>query len=182
MKNHKLVPLSDCEKEEAEKNHGLVYSFLHEHGYSIEDFYNVVIFGYLKGIQVYCRREDLRNKYKLAFICKRYMRAAVSDHFKTENAKKRKPDRTHLSLDANYAESENLYNCIGKKFSVEDDIMETELSTELMENLSGIQRKIVAMKIDGYKNKEIYLTLEIKPSTYYKELQRIKSKFEKLVG
>lgn len=182
MENHKLTPLSEYEKREAEKNHNLVYSFLHRHGYSIEEFYNVVILGYLKSIQVYTKREDLRNRFDLAFICERYMMSAVRDYFKATNAKKRKPLETVISLDANYAEVENLYNCIGGKLLVEDEVMETELLSELLENLSEVQREITKMKVEGYKNKEIYIALEIKPSTYYKELQRIKSALKKLVG
>lgn len=179
MENN-LQPLTEIEKRQAEKNHGLVYSFLHRHGYSIEEFYNIAIFGYLKGIQTYSRREDLRKKYQLAFICEQYMRAEVGNHFRMENSKKRKPEEKIVSLDADYAEMKNLYNCIGGK-NIEVEILEQEAIDELMENLSGVQRKITEMKMEGYNNKEIYLILEIKPSTYYKELQRIKSALGKLV-
>lgn len=37
-------------------------------------------------------------------------------------------------------------------------------------------RKIVGMKIDGYGNKEIYLTLDIKPSTYYEEMKQTETR------
>ena len=77
MKNNTLQPLSNIEKRQSEENQGLLYSFLHRHGYSIEEFYNIAIFGYLKGIQTYNRREDLRGKYQLAFICEQYMRAEI---------------------------------------------------------------------------------------------------------
>lgn len=180
MENN-LQPLTESEKRQAEENHGLVYSFLHRHGYSIEEFYNIAVFGYLRGIQTYNRREDLRKKYQLAFICEQYMRAEVGNHFRMENSKKRKPAERIISLDADYAEMENLYNCIGGK-NIETELLETETIKELLENLSEVQRKITEMKMEGYNNKEIYLILKIKPSTYYKELQRIKSALEKLVG
>ena len=44
MENNKLQPLNDVEKRMSEEHHGLVYSFLHRHGYSIEEFYNICIF------------------------------------------------------------------------------------------------------------------------------------------
>lgn len=177
MEKIKLQPLSDFEKRQAEENHGLVYSFLHRHGYSIEKFYNICIFGFLKGIQVYNRRADLQEKYKLAFICERYMQAELGNHFRMENYQKRKPAEAIISLDADYAEMENLYNrIIGK--SLEDEFMETELLMELLKNLSEIQRKITKMKLEGYGNKEIYILLDIKPSVYYKELQQIKAILE----
>ena len=181
MENHKLQPLSDIEKRQAENNHKLVFSFLHRHGYELEKFYDVVIFGYIRAIQVYNRREDLRKKYQLAFICEQYMRSEIGNYYRMENSKKRKPTEIIISLDADYAETDNFYNCIGGK-STEDELMETEIIKDILEKLSDIQRKITEMKIKGYGNKEIYLLLEIKPSAYYRELQRIKSVLEKMVS
>lgn len=181
MEKHKLQPLTEAEKQLAENNHNLVYSFLHRYGYSIEEYYNIAIFGYLKGIQIYNRRKDLQEKYQLAFICSQYMRSECGNYRRMENSQKRKPAETIISLDAEYSEHDTLYNCIGGK-SLETEIMETELLTELLENLSEKQRKITEMKIKGYSNKETYIILEINPSTYYKELQRIKSVLNNLVG
>lgn len=178
MENRKLQPLSDMEKRMSEEHHGLVYSFLHRHGYSIEEFYSIVIVGFLKGIQIYNRREDLNRKYQLAFICEQYMRAEMSDHFKMLNAQKRKPAEKILSLDSDHAETENFYNCTGGK-STEDEVMESEALTEILEILSDIQRKIISLRMYGFSNRETFLFLEIKPSTYYKELHRIKAELEK---
>lgn len=181
MKNNKLQPLSEIEKHLAEENHDLVYSFLHRHEYSIEEFYNIAIFGLLKGIQNYCRRKDLQEKYQLAFICEQYMRAEIKDYFRTQNRQKRKPTEIIISLDANYVEEENLYNCTGGK-SAEDEIMETEELLNLLENFTESQRNILKLKLEGYDNKEIYIELGIKPSTFYKEINRIKVQLENWKG
>ena len=181
MEKCKLQPLSDFEKRNAEINHRLVFSFLHRHGYNMENAYDVAVFGFLRGIQVYNCREDLRKNFQLAFICEQYMRAEMENYRRMENSKKRKPMEKIISLDADYAEKENFYNCIGGK-SAEDELLEAELMKNILENLSDVQRKITEMRVKGYGNKEIYLILKIKPSTYYRELQRIKSVLEKLVS
>lgn len=181
MENNKLQPLNDVEKRMSEEHHGLVYSFLHRHGYSIEEFYNICIFGYLKGIQTYNRREDLKEKYQLAFICEQYMRAEIKDYFRTQNRQKRKPTEIIISLDANYVEEENLYNCTGGK-SAEDEIMEAEELLNLLENFTEPQRNILKLKLEGYDNKEIYIELGIKPSTFYKEINRIKVQLDNWKG
>ena len=178
QQRHQIQPLTVYEQMEVERNHDLVYSFLHRHGYSIEDYYNIAIWGYIKAVQVYCRREDLQNKCSLEFVCNQYMRAEISNYQKVENAKKRKPAEIILSLDAEYAKEENLYNCVGGK-SLEAEYMEMEQLKELLEKLSIIQRKIAELRMEGYSNKEVFLMLEIKPSTYYKELQRIKKVLER---
>lgn len=181
MEKSKLQPLTEMEKRMAEENHNLVYSFLHRHGYSIEEFYNVVIFGYLRGIQVYNRREDVRKKYQLAFICERYMSVAVGNYFRSKNAQKRKPMEITVSLDINYAETDNIYNLVGGK-SVEDEVLESKQVDEMMENLSEVQRDILKLKLEGYDNKEILSLLGIPSSTFYKEMNRIKVIMENMIG
>lgn len=184
MDNYKLEPLTDFERKFATENHNLIYGFLHQYGYNLETYYDVAVFGYLKAVQIYNRREDLRNKYEFPFISQQYMRSEIGNYFRTENAKKRKPSETVVSLDAEYSETENLYNCVGNisENSPESEMLKMEQLTEFLNGLSDIQRKIAQMKLDGYSNKEIYLSLEIRRSTYYVEMQRIKKTLEKVIG
>lgn len=181
MERHKLEKLTESEKKLAEENHNLVYAFLHTYNYSVETYYNVVIFGYLKGIQVYSRREDLQKKYDMPFICEQYMRSEMGNNFRTEATQKRKPVENIISLDADYAAEENLYNCIGGK-TLEEEVLEVETVLELLEKLSEVQRKIAEMKMEGYGNKEIFLLLEMPESTFYKEMKRIKTTLESLAS
>ena len=184
LKNFKLKPLSNYERKFAEENHNLVYAFLHKHGYSLENYYDVAIFGFLKAVQIYNRREDLREKYSFPFISQQYIRSELGNHCRMEEAKKRKPSGSLVSLDAEYAETENLYNCIGivGGKSPESEIVAMEQMKEMLSSLSDTQRKIAELKIDGYSSKEIYSALEIKPSTYYVEVNRIKKVLAEMIG
>ena len=184
LKNFKLKPLSNYERKFAEENHNLVYDFLHKHGYSLENYYDVAIFGFLKAVQIYNRREDLRKKYAFPFISQQYIRSEIGNHCRMEDAKKRKPSGTLVSLDAEYAETENLYNCIGviDGKSPESEIVAMEQMTEMLSSLSDTQRKIAELKVDGYSSKEIYSALEMKPSTYYVEVNRIKKVLAEMIG
>lgn len=176
----KLERLTDSEKKFAEENHNLVYGFLHRYKYSIEEYYNVVIFGYLKAVQIYSRRKDLQSKYDFPFIAWQYMRSEIGHHFESDRTQKRKPLQSVISLDAAHEEFGNFYDMAGGK-SAEDDVMEKILIVDIMNNLSEIQRKIAELKIMGYDNKEVYLLLKIPSSTYYKEMQRIKRVVDKLI-
>ena len=178
MRESKLQPLTAAEQKSAEENHNIIYAFLRKYGYNIEEHYNIAVFGYLRGIQAYHRQKE--TKYDLFFLCWQHMRAEMGNHFRMENTMKRKPMETVLSLDAEYSEMENLYNCVGGK-SLEMEIMEQEELEELLENLSEIQRKIAEMKMDGYKSKEIYVVLDLKPATYFRELKQIKEVLESLI-
>lgn len=182
--NYSISPLTAEEKKAAEENHNLVYDFLHRHGYSLEDYYDIAIFGFLKAVQVYSRREDLRNKYAFPFISQQYMRSEIGNHCRMKDAKKRKPSGTLVSLDAEYAESENFYNCISAigGESTESEVMAMEHMTEILNSLSDKQQKIAELKVDGYSSREIYSALEMKPSSYYVEVNRIKKILEEMIG
>lgn len=86
MDNYKLEPLTDFERKFITKNHNFVYSFLRRYGYSLENYYDVAIFGFLKAVQIYNRREDLWNRYDFPFISWQYMRSEIGNHCRTEDA------------------------------------------------------------------------------------------------
>lgn len=181
LDSYKLEPLTDSERQFATENHNLVYCFLNRYGYSMENYYDVAIFGFLKAVQIYSRREDLRNKYDFPFISWQYMRSEVGNHCRMEDAKKRKPLGALVSLDAEYAETENLYNCIGGK-SPELEAVAMEQVEELLNGLSDAQRKIAELKVAGYRSKEIYSALGMKSSTYYAAVKRIKKALAEMTG
>lgn len=186
MEHHKLQRLTDSERKYAVDNHNLVYAFLHRYGYSLENYYDIVIFGYLKAVQVYHRRENLRKIYDFPFISWQYMRSEIGNYFRMENARKRKPAEKIVSLDADYTGLENVENLHDHMeatdgITPESEMVESELLTEFLNYLSNIQRKIVKLKMDGYRHREIYQLLEIKPSSYYREIQRIRKILQSLV-
>ena len=181
MMNHKLSPLTEPEKAYATANHNLIYSFLRKFKYDVEEYYSIATIGYLKAVQIYLRREDLRNQYTFQCISFQCMRSEIGNYIKAMTTQKRKPTEPIISLDAEYYDMESLYNCIGGK-SLESEIMEAESLAELLENFSEIQQDIMKLKLEGYSNKEICESLEIGATTFYKELRKIKdSLMENLV-
>lgn len=184
MTRQKLEPLTYLEQKYAEENHNLVYGFLHRYKYSIEEYYNIVIFGYLKGVQVYHRRKDLQSKYDFPFIAWQYMRSEIGHHFESERTQKRTLPEKSFSLNTEIEREDGTiesYDVAGGK-SAEDDVMEKMLLANIMENLTDVQRKIAELKIDGYSNREVYLLLEIPVSSYYIEMQKMRTTVENLIG
>ena len=155
-----MKPFTEAERELAEKNHNLVYEFLKSHKYDIEEYYNIAVMGYLKGIQKYYRRTE-RNFSELPGICWNCMRSEMGNHFKMEKARKRQPEEINQEA----------------VHSAEDEAVTTELLNSVMENMTAQQKDIVALKILGYSNLEVCLMLEINTSSYYRELERIRKLF-----
>lgn len=175
----KLERLTDTERKFAEDNHNLVYGFLYQKELSIEEYYNVTIFGFLKAVQVYNRRNDLNGKYKFSVIAWKYMQAEIGNYLRMVHSKKRSTTENVLSLDADNEEMENLYNAVGGK-SAEAGVLENICMDSILEKLTDMQRKIVNLKMEGYSNTETFLILEIPSSTFYKELSRIKNTLENM--
>ena len=127
--------------------------------------------GYLKSVQAYHRKEKLKGNYNFSNVAYKYMRAELSNDRKIENAKKRIPKENIKSMDVVENSSRN-----GK--SAEDEVIAKETLIEIMEILSDIQRKIFVMIAKGYSSQETISSLNMKKSTYYKELRKIKSIME----
>lgn len=178
----KLTKLTEKERKYAEENHNLIYSFLHRHGYSIEDYYNIAVFGYLKAVQIYHRKEKVKANYNFPFIAWQYMRAEISNHIKTENVKKRKPDAAVISLDTEQEKTESKYDSVTGTESAENTVVEMEMYQYMLNSLTEKQRKIVKAKLSGYSNQEILVLLNIPSSSFYKEMQKIKATIGKIIG
>lgn len=154
----KLKPFTEEEKKLAENNHDLVYQFLRTHNYNMEDYYNTVVFGYLKGIQKYYRYVGNNTENNLDGICWNCMRSEMKSHFKLETAKKKQPVEVTIK----------------KVPSAEDEVLITEILKSVMENLTIRQQNIIALKMFGYTNAEISLMMEMSKSSYYRELENIR--------
>lgn len=176
-----LTKLSEQEKQFAEENHSLIYKYLHKHGYSIEEYYNVAVFGYLKAVQVYNQRTDLQDKYMFSVIAYKYMDAELGNYFRMQNSQKRKAEELDISLDAENEETESYYNKVGGK-SAETDAVSWSTVEEFMKKLTDLQMQIVKGKLAGYNNSEIYLSLDLASSTYYREINRIRKILREMMG
>lgn len=179
----KLTKLTEKERKYAEENHNLIYSFLHRHGYSIEDYYNIVVFGYLKAVQIYHRKEKVKANYDFPFIAWQYMRAEIKDHVKNGKCQKRKPNEAVVSLDAEHEKkTECRYDSVAGTESAENTVVEMEMYQYMLHSLTEKQRKIVKAKLSGYSNQEILVLLNIPSSSFYKEMQKIKATIGKIIG
>ena len=84
----------------AEKHIGLVYRFLQHNHLKEDDYYDILIFGYLQAVQEYDENPFLAN-YSFSTIAWRRMQTTLNDHFYSENLAKNRPHTVslHLPLD-----------------------------------------------------------------------------------
>ena len=75
------VPLTHEQRIFAAKHHGIIYKFLMANNLSIDDFYDVVIFSYLKAVRNYFAQDRLQ-KYSFSTIAWKNMSRSISDYKK----------------------------------------------------------------------------------------------------
>ena len=93
MKDKKLT---EKQRQFAADNHYVLENFLRYRGLPMDEFYDVVIFRFLKAVQQYNERKDLQ-KYKFSTIAEYAMRSAISNYFAKKKRRGEKVDI--LSLD-----------------------------------------------------------------------------------
>lgn len=83
-----IRPLTKEQRDFAEENHHLIYSFLNRRHLPDSLFYDVVIFGYLKAAQEYCEIESL-HRFHFSTIAYKRMRSSLSNYYKYLSRPKR---------------------------------------------------------------------------------------------
>ena len=62
----KMQQLTEQESSFAAKHHRLVIRYLSRKGLSEDEYYDIIIFGYLNSVKKYFQREELRQQYSFA--------------------------------------------------------------------------------------------------------------------
>ncbi len=144
------------EQQFAEENHDLVYAFLNEKKLSEDEYYDVVVFGYLRAVQEYCPKPSkYRNVFStLAWKC---MKNSLLDYYKYLASPVRNGTVISFALPFDESEGLRLEDVISY-----DDCLE-ELKTELLMHELAVhlperEMRIINMKIRGAKLQEIAKT------------------------
>ncbi len=148
-----LKPFTKNEQRFAEENHDLVYAFLNEKKLSEDEYYDVVVFGYLRAVQEYFDNKRI-CKYKFSTLAWKRMQYVLLDYYKYLSRPKR--NATVISLDELIDSEKGL--CIANAIIYDDlptEMKEEMLMHELARQLPEREMRIVRMKVQGCKMHEI---------------------------
>ena len=138
--------LSAKQRAFAGKNHRLVYKFLYENGLPADEYYDVVIFGYLRAVRRYLTDARLR-RYRFSTIAWSCMRADLMNYVKTCERNK-----CTVSLRDNFTVQQTAWQ------HMEMGLLIHDLKSRVTKN----QMEVILLRIYGYSVSEI---AEIKGST-----------------
>ena len=164
------MKLTNYEQLYAAIHHDLVFRFLHKNRLPKEEYYDVVIPGYLRAVRRYWTEEDLR-RYQFSTIAWGCMRSNVGNYRKKLNREKRQ--RAVISLEQKYAGAP----AIEKLADPVDWIGRLERRMMLMDcagKLTKEQSEILFLKWKGYHLKEIARMQERTTSRIRKDVEQIR--------
>lgn len=147
------TPLTLEQKIFATQNHDLVYKFLQENFLSVNDYYDIVIFGYLRAVRRYFDEGKL-NHYRFATIAWNCMKVDLINYSKSQ--KRQKNNAETISFQEEYF---NDGFTLEKTIAASNTLM-NQLETELLlhdlaKRVSKQQMDIVRMKSNGYNLQDI---------------------------
>lgn len=146
-------PLTPEQRLFAAEHHGLVYKFLNENHLSSDEFYDIVIFGYLRAVSRYFNEPELQQ-YSFATIAWRRMSAYLSDYRRKERRPKHNADV--ISLYVRPGESNlSLEETIASPNPYMRQLEERLLLHDLAKRVSRQQMNIVHLKSCGYDDRDI---------------------------
>ena len=164
-KNYSTRPLTEQEREFAATNHNRLSLYMRKRKLNPEEWYDILVIPYLNAVKKYQEYEHLQI-YSFSTILERDLDTAVSHHFRSERAKKRRPDGGFVSLDYTM-EGDNLFSehqveawLIDPMQNVERYVVEKEFLDDIYSNIyryaaPELLKLIIDMRQEGYSNREI---------------------------
>lgn len=176
----KLHELTLYQKQYAEKHINLVYRFLHDRMLPIDEYYDIVIFGYLAAVQEYDEKPDLAKRFQFTTIAWQQMSDYLNKHFASLNRPMRKAiivslqqAKDTLSLDEMLPD---------RKCNVQDTAANRQYLAELISHLTQKEREVVILKSRGMTNTEIASQCGISIFGVYSRFTRLRQRLNHLLS
>lgn len=150
-----MQPMTQKQRDYAERYHNLVYTFLNTRRLKDEDYYDVVIFGYMKAVQQYIDDPKLQQTYSFTTIAFRKMDDSLGAYRRSENRLKRKAEV--LSLDTPLEGTENMYfsDIIpSQETSPEEQAEARIICIDILLRVTAKQREALKAQAAGYTSRE----------------------------
>ena len=169
---NKLHELTPCQKEYAAKHINLVYRFLYQKELPVDEYYDIVIFGYLSAVQDYDEKPQL-SRYKFSTIAWRQMTDSLYNHYTYLNRPKRSAIMVSMHSQEGFSLDELLPD---RKKNLQDTVSDRYRALELMSYLTRKEQVVVLLKADGYTYTEIAEKCGLTPDAVGSRFTRLRQR------
>lgn len=161
-----LKRLTQEERDFAASNHDLIYSYLRHKGLTVDEYYDVVVFGFLTAVNRFHTQLHLR-KYQFSTIAYKCMGSSYRDYLIRQNRQKR--SGCTISLDApiglDYAAT--LGDITPDCSNDDTKAVSSQMLEDIEKYLNRSQRRFLRLRLIGYTSKEISQMTHVKENTVY---------------
>ena len=149
----RLHELTHLQRQFAEEHQDTVFRFLSHKGLPVEDYYDIVIFGYLHAVQEYNENPAL-SRFQFDTIAWTKMSDCLSKHYAYENKPKRKAPTVSIYAVTNngLALDEVLPD---RQKDIPTQTADRLLAMEILSCLTETEQQMVHLKADGLTCREI---------------------------
>lgn len=143
----RLEPLNDEEGKFIEENHGLIYSFLKKNNLSVDEYYDIAVFGFIEAVKKY---DSSKGSFSsIAYVC---MLSTVRQEMRKSKFRSEKIKITSLDVEL----KEDI--CIKDLIPAADTVESIYLHNEYVERIEKLPEKlktVVLLLASGYNQIEI---------------------------
>jgi len=140
----------------AEDNHDLVYAFLNDNNLPDDDYYDIVVFGFLRAVKRHFEEWELYDKYSFTTLAWNAMRSSLYERYREQA----RPKRKAIIIDLDYSGRDETQNLTLRDTlcAREDKMLDLEMELLLLELASKVSKRdmsVIRMRMDGYNDREI---------------------------
>lgn len=147
------IPLTPEQRLFAAEHHDLVYKFLRKKQLPIDEFYDVVIFAYLRSVRRFLTESAL-EQYSFATIAWSSMNSAIYNYYRSQKTPKH--NALIFSLHSKpYDDGYSLEETVAAPNPLMRQLEEQLLLHDLAKRVSKQQMNIVHLKSCGYNDRDI---------------------------
>ena len=154
-----LQSLTEQESAFAAEHHSLIYHYLNKKGLPEDEYYDIVVFGYINGVRKYFRREELRQQYSFTTLAWSAMNACLSNY---ESAKARYESRAEvLCIHEPFHSAYALEEIISDARDYAEETLSAMWIKEALQIFEQTEREVVLLLMEGYPKSQIRRILSI---------------------
>lgn len=120
----RMSPMTEEEREYAHNHIGVLYSFLKEHNFSYEEYFDIVSFGFMEAAQDYVRLNGTEKTYGFYNFAAHTMMEHVMSYWDKENRSNRMLERQAINIDQKIGESDDT---VGDRIRMDEPRLEDQV-------------------------------------------------------
>lgn len=165
--------LTEQESAFAAEHHSLIYRYLNERDLPEEEYYDVVVFGYLNGVQKHFRREDLKQ-YSFTTIAWKAMNSSYANYERSRRYSKN--NAQIVSIHEPYHSAYALEEMIADAKDYAEEIIGSIAVKETLQSFEQTELEILKLLMEGYPKAEICHTLSMTVEALNEVIESIQNK------